>query len=45
MRRDVRPPTSHPPFGILRHATRSPSPAAQALHRHVVRAAARDGVD
>ncbi|MCD2196552.1 LysR family transcriptional regulator [Actinomycetospora endophytica] len=42
---EVSPPTSHPPFGILRPADRSPSPAAEALYRHVVRLAGHDVAD
>jgi LysR family transcriptional regulator, transcription activator of glutamate synthase operon len=42
---EVSPPTAHPPFGILRPAGRPPSPAADALFRHVVRAAGRDLAD
>jgi LysR family transcriptional regulator, transcription activator of glutamate synthase operon len=42
---EVSPPTPHPPFGILRPAGRSPSPAAEALFRHVVRSVGRDVTD
>jgi LysR family transcriptional regulator, transcription activator of glutamate synthase operon len=42
---EVSPPTAHPPFGILRPAGRPPSPAADALFRHVVRAAGREVAD